>query len=98
MARPRRDSRQHNGITVRGLSQLTSATKSAPNGHADCFAECLLSGAKRKTFARGEYFRFCEGFRMPAALGTSPRVRRPASETLQSKSYRPAPRILHPSF
>jgi hypothetical protein len=32
MDRPRRDSRQHNGITVRGLSQLTSATKSAISG------------------------------------------------------------------
>jgi hypothetical protein len=29
---PRRDSRQHNGITVRGTSQLTFATKSAKNG------------------------------------------------------------------
>jgi len=29
MDRPRRDSRQQNGITVQGLSQLTSATKSA---------------------------------------------------------------------
>src|ERR1700734_4045478 len=29
MDRPRRDSRQHNGITLRGLSQPTSATKSA---------------------------------------------------------------------
>jgi NitT/TauT family transport system ATP-binding protein len=27
MDRPRRDSRQHNGITLRGLSQLTFATK-----------------------------------------------------------------------
>jgi len=29
MDRPRRDSRQHNGITLRGLSQPTFATKSA---------------------------------------------------------------------
>src|ERR1700730_1526677 len=29
MDRPRRDSPQHNGITLRGLSQPTSATKSA---------------------------------------------------------------------
>jgi hypothetical protein len=29
MDRPRRESRQHNGITLRGLSQLTFATKSA---------------------------------------------------------------------
>jgi hypothetical protein len=35
MNRPRRDSRQHNGITLRGLSQPTFATKSAQNGRAD---------------------------------------------------------------
>jgi hypothetical protein len=29
MDRPRRESLQHNGITLRGLSQLTFATKSA---------------------------------------------------------------------
>jgi hypothetical protein len=33
MDRPRRDSRQHNGITLQGLSQLTSATKSATSRH-----------------------------------------------------------------
>ncbi len=33
MGRPRRDSRQQNGITVRGLSQPTFATKSAMNRH-----------------------------------------------------------------
>jgi hypothetical protein len=32
MDRPRRDSRQHNGITLAGLSQPTFATKSANNG------------------------------------------------------------------
>jgi hypothetical protein len=32
MDRPRRDSRQHNGITVRRLSQPTFATKSAKSG------------------------------------------------------------------
>jgi hypothetical protein len=32
MDRPRRDSRQHNGITVRHTSQLTFATKSAISG------------------------------------------------------------------
>jgi hypothetical protein len=32
MDRPRRDSRQHNGITVRGLPQPTFATKSAISG------------------------------------------------------------------
>jgi hypothetical protein len=32
MDRPRRDSRQHNGITVCGLSQPTFATKSANSG------------------------------------------------------------------
>jgi hypothetical protein len=30
----------------------------ARNGHADCIAQCPLSGAKRKTFARIELFRF----------------------------------------
>jgi hypothetical protein len=33
MNRPRRESRQHNGITLRGLSQLTFATKSARSGN-----------------------------------------------------------------
>jgi hypothetical protein len=33
MDRPRRDSRQQNGIMLRGLSQLTFATKSANSGH-----------------------------------------------------------------
>jgi len=33
MACPRRDSRQQNGIKVRALSQLTSATKSAKSRH-----------------------------------------------------------------
>ncbi|WP_247434940.1 hypothetical protein, partial [Bradyrhizobium sp. 44] len=33
MDRPRRDSRQHNGITVRDLSQPTFATKSANRRH-----------------------------------------------------------------
>jgi hypothetical protein len=35
MDRPRRDSRQHNGITVRGQSQPTFATKSADFRHAE---------------------------------------------------------------
>jgi hypothetical protein len=48
MDRPRRDSRQHNGITLRGVSQLTFATKSALNRPSDRLVECLLSGAKRK--------------------------------------------------
>jgi hypothetical protein len=43
MDQPRRDSRQHNGITLPGLSQPTFATKSARNGHTECVAECLLS-------------------------------------------------------
>src|SRR3984893_13452407 len=34
MDRPRRESRQHNGITLRALSQLTFATKSARNGRS----------------------------------------------------------------
>src|ERR1035437_2278696 len=37
MDRPRRDSLQHNRITVRGQSQLTSATKSAKSGNRDPF-------------------------------------------------------------
>ena len=37
MDRPRRDSRQHNGITVCGLSQPTFATKSAKNGNRPRF-------------------------------------------------------------
>src|SRR5260370_21762907 len=36
----------------------TFATLSVPNGHADCIARCPLSGAKRKTYARMELFRF----------------------------------------
>jgi len=31
---------------------------------------------------------FCEGFRMPAAWGTAPLVRRPASESLQRRKPR----------
>jgi hypothetical protein len=34
MDRPHRESRQHNGITLCGLSQLTFATKSAQSGHS----------------------------------------------------------------
>ena len=33
MDRPRRESRQHDGITLRDLSQLTFATKSAKSRH-----------------------------------------------------------------
>jgi hypothetical protein len=33
MDRPHRESRQHNGITVRSLSQLTFATKSVKSGN-----------------------------------------------------------------
>src|SRR5437899_5730689 len=47
MDRPRRESRQHNGITLRGLSQPTFATKSAPLRHAEPYDECRLSGVKR---------------------------------------------------
>ena len=49
MDRPRRDSRQHNGITLRGLSQPTSATKSARSRHANEHRECLLSGTLQKS-------------------------------------------------
>src|SRR4030088_1344608 len=57
---------------------------STRNGHADCIARCPLSGAKRKTFARSEFFRFCEGFRMPAhddgATHSGAGVRKPPRE------------------
>ena len=36
----------------------TFATLSAQNGHADRIPRCPVSGAKRKTFARVELFRF----------------------------------------
>jgi hypothetical protein len=55
-APPRRESRQHNGITVRHPSQPTFATKSARLRHADCAAGCPLSGITQKTFARTEFF------------------------------------------
>jgi hypothetical protein len=60
MDRPRRDSRQHNGITLRGLSQLTFATKSALFGHAATSELSLLSGVKRKLDfepAKGSFWR-----------------------------------------
>ena len=60
MDRPRRESRQHNGITVRGLSQLTFATKSALFGHATISELSLLSGVKRKLDfepAKGSFWR-----------------------------------------
>ena len=41
MDRPRRDSRHHNGITLRGVSQPTFATKSATSGH--CWRYRMLS-------------------------------------------------------
>jgi hypothetical protein len=41
MDRPHRDSRQHNGITVRHTSQLTFATKSANCGSRDFHVRCL---------------------------------------------------------
>src|SRR4030088_3165163 len=43
MDRPRRDSRQHNGITLRGLSQLTFATKSAMSGSTGTLFDNLVS-------------------------------------------------------
>jgi len=49
MDRPRRDSPQHNGITLRGLSQPTFATKSARNRHGVMSALSPLSGSKRKS-------------------------------------------------
>src|SRR5438105_14425849 len=47
MGRPRRDSRQQNGITLRGLSQPTFATKSAHLRHAEMSAPWLLLEGKR---------------------------------------------------
>src|SRR5579859_5143380 len=47
MDRPRRDSRRHNGITVGGLSQPTSATKSALSGHCLSVVQVLLLAATR---------------------------------------------------
>ncbi len=46
-----------------------------------------LSGAKRKTFARGEYFAFCAGFRMPAMTRPSTRCcgRRPKSAKARNR-------------
>jgi len=44
MDRPRRDSRQHNGITLRGLSQPTSATKSARSWRRGRVFGCPLLG------------------------------------------------------
>ena len=46
--RPRRESRQHNGFTLRCLSQLTFATKSAPLRHAGDRLACLITGEDRK--------------------------------------------------
>ena len=50
MDRPRRDSRQQNGITVRRLSQLTFATKSAQSRRADGQPRWRL-GAMRTSLA-----------------------------------------------
>jgi hypothetical protein len=42
-----------------GATQFSAfSTVSARNGHADCVAQCPLSGAVRKTFAHTELFRF----------------------------------------
>ena len=49
MDRPRRESRQHDGITLRDLSQLTFATKSAPSRRRCCMGECPLSGNWTRT-------------------------------------------------
>jgi hypothetical protein len=53
MDRPRRDSRQHNGITVRVRSQPTFATKSALFGHAAVVAERPLLRDERTKLRRG---------------------------------------------
>src|ERR1700722_18045088 len=47
MDRPRRDSRQHNGITVLRRSQPTFATKSAPFGPANRPEDVRYSGYSR---------------------------------------------------
>src|SRR5258707_15242464 len=46
----------------------------ARNGHAESVAQCPLLGAKRKTCARIELFRFCAGFRTPGC-GDHPHAR-----------------------
>ena len=50
MDRPRRNSRQHNGITVRGLPQPTFATKSANSGNSS--AGCPHAEPLRKPSLR----------------------------------------------
>jgi len=52
MDRPRRDSRQHNGIIIRGLSQPTFATKSALYGHGDVYDWSLQADHKRTLTGR----------------------------------------------
>ena len=47
MDRPHRESRPHNGITLRRPSQLTFATKSAHFRHAVVAGQCLLLGVDR---------------------------------------------------
>src|ERR1700721_865017 len=44
MDRPHRESRQYNGIMVRGLSKPTFATKSAPLRHASRRLQFCLAG------------------------------------------------------
>jgi hypothetical protein len=53
MDRPRRESRHHNGITLRGVSQSTFATKSALFGHVPIFKLSLISGVKRSMRSAG---------------------------------------------
>src|SRR5215207_420018 len=62
MDRPRRESRQHNGITVRGLSQPTFATKSARTGPLMPFYE--ESDATRAA----RLFRLADGRRLRCLL------------------------------
>src|SRR5580698_9244204 len=61
MDRPHRDSRQHNGITVRPLSQLTFATKSATGGLMQCRASLFdhLIGSRQEGWRNGETERLC---------------------------------------
>src|SRR3982074_2348080 len=70
MDRPRRESRQHNGITLRGLSQLTFATKSAMSGSTGTLFDNLVSTrvsaiteGPRYAEANANYRRFAQRFR-----------------------------------
>src|SRR4051812_26625656 len=75
MDRPRRESRHRNGITLRGLSQLTFTTKSALSGPRR-FAKCLLfakADIRRSNVMAHWLPRFFSGWReLAVAVFTSP--------------------------